>query len=203
MIIAARSPLLPVWQPLEPNGLILQTGSYLMLAKLGKLFENDSHSGAQIQQPDEQPLRSADNDSNTYQALSEASVMRAPKKTFIIINPYPGIQFDCTPADLQKVLGEPELNIYTHQEHLLFYRLKRAGYKLRTEFHFYQSRLFYARRTFEQINLVGKDEVISALRAKYLKDGIFDPEQEKIVDPLGNEILVRSSSGLQLDYLRS
>ncbi|WP_200348310.1 hypothetical protein [Halochromatium glycolicum] len=174
-----------------------------MLATLGKLLDGHSRSRSRTGEPSAGDLAVVQNDSAVYQTLCEASVMRMPKRTSAIIKPYPGIQFDCTPDDLLKALGEPELNLYTPQEHLLFYRLKRAGYKLRTEFHFHRSRLFYARRTFEQINLVDKDEVVAALRAKYLKDSLFDPEEEKILDPHGNEILVRTSSDLQLDYLRS
>lgn len=174
-----------------------------MLGKLGKLFESDSSSTAGRPQPDEAALHAAYTQSAGYQALCEASVARTPKRTSVRINPYPGIQFDCTTDDLQQALGEPELNLYTPKEHLLFYRLKHAGYNIRCEFHFYQGRLFYARRTFGRTLIIDREEVCAALRAKYLKDGLFDPEEEKIIDPLGNEILVRSGSELQLDYLRS
>lgn len=138
-----------------------------------------------------------------YQALIEVSVARIPNRTAAIIRPHPHLDFGCSPKALTNLLGEPELNIYTLREHLLFYRSETAGYKQRLEFHFHKSRLFYVKRSFSKLSFNDANEVFSALRAKYLDDRLFDPENEKIIDPEGNEIFARDNEGLQLEYLRS
>ncbi|MCF7978830.1 MAG: hypothetical protein K9L82_12585 [Chromatiaceae bacterium] len=138
-----------------------------------------------------------------YQSLIEISVSRITRYTSAIIRPHPHLDFGCSPMALTTLLGEPELNIYTLNEHLLFYRSETAGYKQRLEFHFHKSRLFYVKRTFSKLSFTDANEVFCALRAKYLDDRLFDPEHEKILDPQGNEIFARDNDELQLEYLQA
>ncbi|MBK5940024.1 hypothetical protein [Halochromatium roseum] len=178
-----------------------------MIMNFQGLFEMDvKHLGAhRDNHPDHQSeLAGGDyTKSAYYQALIEISVSRIPRNTPTIIKPHPYLDFGCSPLALATLLGEPELNLYTIKEHLLFYRIETAGYKQRLEFHFHQSRLFYVKRSFCKLSLSDANEVFCALRAKYLDDRLFDPENEKIIDPQGNEIFARDNDVLQLEYLRA
>lgn len=174
-----------------------------MLTNLNKLFESDIKHKETHRDSMSHEARGDYSGTAYYHNLIEASITRTPKPTLGLISAYPGLEFGCTPTALIDKLGEPELNLYTKKEHLLFYRSKTAGYKQRCEFHFHQSRLFYVRRTFSNITFLNADEIISALRAKYLDGRRFDPEHEKLVDEQGNEIFAREVDELQLDYLRA
>jgi len=174
-----------------------------MLSKLGKLFDTNPRLRRDVSDTVADAVCADYASSATYQTLYEISASLTARPSLGLLTPSAGVEFGSRPDQLKQVLGDPELNLYTPREHLLFYRITAGGYKMRCEFHFHKSCLFYARRTFSRVNMLEADEVFSAIRARYLQDGPFDPEREKIVDIQGNELFARDGDELQISYLRA
>lgn len=137
----------------------------------------------------------------TLCALAGPLVARPATK---LIAPFPGLAFGDGPSVLTSVLGEPQLRLSpsnTVCDQLLFYRMVIAGYRVRCEFHFARSGLFYARRSFRETDELSERFILSSIRSKYLDNGAFDQGRDKVLDQQGNLIIYKREIYSDVHYL--
>ena len=86
-------------------------------------------------------------------------------------------------------------------ELLLVYRQQWNNFKVKSELHFARQGLFYFNRTFPHLSQAQKQELLLVLADKYNDGEPVDFSAEKLVDPVGNEIIVSQNLVLSIDYL--
>jgi hypothetical protein len=145
--------------------------------------------------------------SHVYHELAARARARNPLSSSQLMSPYPGLGFDASIDDVLSDLGEPDHDLVFSNAlniRLLFYRLVVAGYKMHYEFHFSHDRLLCAKRTFRSTNPADDRQIIKAIESKYLDShGTLNADEDKIIDPKGNALLVARAPYLVVDYLQA
>lgn len=114
------------------------------------------------------------------------------------------LTFGCSPKAFIRCFGKPQHQIkYPNvlTDLLLVYRQQWNSYKVKSEIHFARQGLFYFNRTFPYLSQAQKQELLAVLADKYHDSESVDFGTEKLVDPVGNEIIVSQNLVLSIDYL--
>lgn len=112
--------------------------------------------------------------------------------------------FGCSPGAFVRCFGKPQHQIKSPNDLtdlLLVYRQQWNSYKVKSELHFARHGLFYFNRTFPHLSQAQKQELLAVLADKYHDGESVDFAAEKLVDPVGNEIIVSQNLVLSIDYL--
>ncbi|EGV18158.1 hypothetical protein [Thiocapsa marina] len=114
------------------------------------------------------------------------------------------LTFGCSPGAFVRCFGKPQHRIKGPNELtdlLLVYRQQWHSYKVKSELHFARQGLFYFNRTFPHLSQAQKQQLLLVLADKYHDGEPVDFTTEKLVDPVGNEIIVSQNLVLSIDYL--
>jgi hypothetical protein len=114
------------------------------------------------------------------------------------------LHFGCSSGAILKCLGKPQHQLKCPNDLtdlLLVYRQQWNSYKVKSEFHFARHGLFYFNRTFPHLSQTQKQELLRVIADKYHGGEPISFAAEKLVDAIGNEIIVSQNLVLSIDYL--
>lgn len=143
-------------------------------------------------------------DFSAYFNLCSLSASRSAVSSSRRISCCEDLTFGCSPGAFLRCFGKPQHHIKRPNDLtdlLLVYRQQWNSYKVKNEFHFARHGLFYFNRTFSHLSQAQKQELLKVLADKYHDGESIDFATEKLVDPVGNEIIVSQNLVLSIDYL--
>jgi hypothetical protein len=113
------------------------------------------------------------------------------------------LKFGCSIDDVKKKLCNVNLHYFDNQPLkivILYYKTLIGHYKVRTQLHFHNKKLFLFNYSFPYTNKTEKDEIISIIRQKYIADK-EESNLRIIADSFNNCIQIDDNVEFTINYL--